>query len=134
MTYRSHTRALVVGAGGLGCPVLLGLAEAGVGHIRLVDDDRVELSNLQRQVLYDETDIGTPKATAARDRLRAVNSDVEIQAVIDDVDADTIRSLATGCDLIIDGLDNFETRYLINDFSVSTGTPWIYGVRSERPA
>jgi molybdopterin/thiamine biosynthesis adenylyltransferase len=120
-------QVLVVGCGALGSVAADLLVRAGVGTIRLVDRDVVELTNLQRQVLYSESDIGAPKAIAARDRLQAVNSNVEIQAVIDDVDADTIRSLAAGCDLIIDGLDNFETRYLINDFSVSTGIPWIYG-------
>ena len=118
---------LLVGCGALGSVTADLLTRAGVGRLRLVDRDVVELTNLQRQVLYDESDIGTPKATAARDRLRAVNSRIEVQAIIDDVDATNIRRLADGCDLIVDGLDNFETRYLLNDFSVSTGTPWIYG-------
>ena len=120
-------RVVVIGCGALGCVSSELLVRAGIGTTRVVDRDVVELTNLQRQTLYAESDIGTPKATAARDRLRAINSDVEIEAMIDDVDADTIRALAADCDLIIDGLDNFETRFLVNDYSVATGTPWIYG-------
>ncbi len=122
-----EARVLLVGCGALGSVSADLLVRAGVGRLRLVDRDVVELTNLQRQVLYDESDVGTPKATAARNRLEAVNSEVDVQAFIDDVDATNIGSLADDCDLIIDGLDNFETRYLLNDFSVSTGTPWIYG-------
>ncbi|MCH2149546.1 MAG: ThiF family adenylyltransferase, partial [Phycisphaerales bacterium] len=96
---------------------------------RLVDRDVVELTNLQRQVLYDERDVqaGTPKAVAAQNRLQAINSDINIEAIVDDVDASNIRAIADDCDLIIDGLDNFESRYLLNDYSTARQRPWIYG-------
>ena len=124
-----ESMVLIVGCGALGSGSADLLARAGVGRLRLVDRDVVELTNLQRQVLYDEQDAqaGTPKAIAARNRLLRVNSDITIEAVVDDVDPSNIRELAKGCDLIIDGLDNFETRYLINDLSIATQVPWIYG-------
>ena len=124
-----ESTVLIVGCGALGSGSADLLARAGVGRLRLVDRDVVELTNLQRQVLYDERDVqaGTPKAVAAQNRLQAINSDINIESVVDDVDASNIRSIAKDCDLIIDGLDNFETRYLLNDYATSTQRPWIYG-------
>ncbi len=124
-----NSSVLVVGCGALGCMSVDLLARAGVGHLRLVDRDVVELTNLQRQSLFDEDDVASrrPKAIAARNRLEAVNSSIRIEAVVDDVDASNIEHLADGCDLIMDGLDNFEARYLLNDLSIATDRPWIYG-------
>ncbi|MAB81827.1 MAG: thiamine biosynthesis protein ThiF [Phycisphaerae bacterium] len=118
---------LLVGCGALGSVSADLLARAGIGRIRLVDRDIVELTNLQRQVLYAESDLGAPKATAARGRLGAVNSEIDIESFVEDVDASNIERLAEGCTVIIDGLDNFETRYLVNDLAVSTDRPWFYG-------
>jgi adenylyltransferase/sulfurtransferase len=104
------------------------LARAGVGFLRIVDRDFVEISNLQRQVLFDEQDIAEklPKAVAAANKLRKINSDVTIEPVVADIGHTNILSLAEGVDLILDGTDNFEVRFLINDASLETGLPWIY--------
>ncbi len=118
---------VVVGCGALGTVAADLLARAGIGRIRLVDRDIVELTNLQRQVLFAESDVSMPKAAAAARRLKAVNSSIEIEAAVSDFDASNAERLADGCDLLIDGLDNFETRYLINDLAVSTNRPWCYG-------
>jgi len=117
---------LVVGCGALGCGVADLLARAGVGTLRIADRDVVECTNLQRQVLYSESDIGRPKAVAAADRLRAVNSSITIEASATDVNASNIASLASGADILIDGLDNFDARYLVNDLAVRDGLPYIY--------
>ena len=121
-------RVLVVGAGALGSATLDMLVRAGVGTVRFVDRDTVELSNLQRQSLYDEEDAreGTPKAESARRRLAAVNSEVRLEPLALDLHAGNIREVTEGADLVVDATDNFETRYLINDAAVATGTPWIY--------
>lgn len=120
-------RVLVAGCGALGCTIADLLARAGVGSLRLVDRDLVELSNLQRQVLYAEPDVGLAKADAAANRLTAVNSTIDIDAHVTDINPTTIRTLVDGCDVIVDGLDNFETRYLLNDVAVSMTIPYIYG-------
>jgi len=119
---------VVAGCGALGSVSASILARAGVGRIRLLDRDTVEASNLQRQILYTEEDLRSlkPKAIAARDHLRAANSEVEIEGIVEDLNADTAVRLLTGFDLIVDGTDNFETRFLINDVSVRHGIPWIY--------
>ena len=119
---------LLVGCGALGCVLADSLVRAGVGHVRIVDRDFVELSNLQRQVLFTEADVDghLPKAIAAADRLRLVNSDVRIEPIVADVDFANILNLCSGVDLILDGTDNFEIRYLINDVSLQTGIPWIF--------
>ena len=121
--------ALVLGCGALGTVVADMLARAGVGHLVIVDRDFIELTNLQRQVLYTEKDIadGIPKAEAARRRLTEVNADIRITAVVDDINHDNIARLADGADIIVDGLDNFETRYLANDLAVREGIPYVYG-------
>ncbi len=121
--------ALVVGCGALGSVIANTLARAGVGHLRLVDRDFLELNNLQRQVLYDESDVaaGLPKAIVARERLTRINSEIEIEAHVADVHPGNIESFLEGVDVIVDGTDNFETRFLLNDVALKYGIPWIYG-------
>jgi len=124
-------RVLVVGVGALGCQVADLLARAGVGHLRLVDRDVVEASNLQRQTLYAQADVGCAKAEAARRRLLAINSAVRVEALAVDATADTARGLARmdggPPHVIADGTDNFETRLLLNDLAVELGVPYAYG-------
>ncbi len=122
--------AFIAGCGALGCAVADTLARAGVGRLTIVDRDIVELTNLQRQVLYTEEDAtqGIPKAIAAKARLQAVNSTIEINAVVADINPGTIEGiLESQIDVIVDGLDNFETRYLLNDAAVKYGIPYVYG-------
>ena len=121
------TSVLVVGVGALGSLAAEQLARAGVGTVRVVDRDLVEKSNLQRQVLYTEADLGRPKAAVAAERLRAINSDVTIEAIVEDFTAANARRLLGEADLIVDGTDNLETRYLINDLAVAAERPWVYG-------
>lgn len=122
-------RVTLIGCGALGTVIANTLARAGVGFLRIVDRDYVEWNNLQRQVLFDETDAreGRPKAIAAAERLKTINSSVQIDAVIADAHVGNIESFAAGASLILDGTDNFETRYLINDVAVKHAIPWIYG-------
>lgn len=122
------SRVLLIGCGALGCVLADSMVRAGIGQLRIVDRDFVELTNLQRQSLYTESDVGQhlPKAIAAVERLRAVNSEVELEPIVADVDFRNIRGLAEGADLILDGTDNFEIRYLINDVSLESGIPWIF--------
>src|SRR5690606_6591747 len=121
--------AFVLGCGALGSVAADMLARAGVGHLIVVDRDFVETTNLQRQVLFDEEDVAAslPKAEAARRKLARINSQVKVTAIVDDVNASNIARYAAGADVIVDGLDNFETRYLANDFAVSRGLPYVYG-------
>lgn len=123
------SRALVVGLGALGSVIANLLARAGVGHLRLVDRDFVERSNLQRQVLYDEQDAEAelPKAVAAQRHLQRINSTIQIEAVVADVTHLTLPPLLEGVDCILDGTDNFETRFLLNDAAVARELPWVYG-------
>lgn len=122
-------RALVCGCGALGSVIANTLARAGVGHLRIVDRDFLELNNLQRQVLYDEADVaaGLPKAVAAADKLRRINSQIEIEPIVSDVDHTNIAALVRDVDVILDGTDNFEIRFLLNDAALRFGIPWIYG-------
>jgi adenylyltransferase/sulfurtransferase len=122
-------RALVVGCGALGSVAANVLVRAGVGRVRIVDRDFVETTNLQRQMLFDEADVAQqlPKAIAAAGRLRTINSEVEIEPIVADVDHTNIESLCEGIDVLVDGTDNFETRFLLNDAAVKLGLPWIYG-------
>ena len=122
------SRILLVGCGALGCVLADAMVRAGVGHVRIVDRDFVELSNLQRQVLFDEQDVADhlPKVIAAARRLRRVNSEVTIDPIVADVDYSNIGELADGVSLILDGTDNFEVRYLINDLSLEKKIPWIF--------
>jgi molybdopterin/thiamine biosynthesis adenylyltransferase len=124
------SRVLLIGCGALGTTIADELVRAGIGHLTIVDRDIVELTNLQRQTLFDETDAAneTPKAIAAAARLRAVNSTVDMIPKIADVHAGNIEELLKGgVDLILDGTDNVQTRYLINDASVKHSIPWVYG-------
>ena len=122
-------RVLICGLGALGSVLANTLARAGVGHLRIVDRDFLELNNLQRQVLYDEQDVaaGIPKAIAAEAKLRTINSQIEIEAIVADVDHTNIAELLTDVDVLVDGTDNFETRFLLNDASIKFGIPWVYG-------
>jgi molybdopterin-synthase adenylyltransferase len=122
-------RILVIGCGALGSAHAESLARAGVGHLRIVDRDFVEPSNLQRQTMFTESDAQNrlPKAIAAAHHLRAINSTVEIEPHIVDVNHSNIEQLIDGCDVVIDGTDNFAIRYLINDACVKHETNWIYG-------
>lgn len=119
----------IVGCGALGTVQAEALARAGTGRLRLIDRDWVEISNLQRQLLYDEADAreGTPKAVAAARRIAGINSEVETEPVVADLTPASAADLLSGVDLVLDGTDNFETRYLLNDFCVDRGIPWIYG-------
>lgn len=118
---------LVIGAGGLGCPALLYLAAAGVGRIGIIDPDRVDVSNLQRQVLYVEADAGQLKAEAAARRLRALNPFVEVVTYVERFSRTNAMSLLRDHDVVLDGSDNFSTRYLVNDACVLSGKPLVYG-------
>jgi len=123
------SHAAIVGCGALGSFQAVALARAGVGRLTIVDRDYVETSNLQRQWLFEETDAAEalPKAAAAARRLAGINADVRVNGAIADLTSANIHELLSGADLILDGTDNFETRYLINDFAVSRSVPWIYG-------
>ncbi len=120
------SRVVVIGAGGLGAPTLLYLAAAGVGHITLVDDDRVERSNLHRQVVHADARVGLSKAESARMTLAALNPRVTVQTVVDRLGADNVEALVRGHDLVIDGADNFATRYLLAAATRRLGLPMIY--------
>src|SRR2546423_2512710 len=123
------SHAVIAGCGALGSLQAASLARAGVGKITIIDRDFVEENNLQRQLLFDEEDAaaGNPKAIAAQRALARVNSSIEIEAVVDDLSSSNAADLLSGAQVILDGTDNFETRYLINDFSIASGIPWIYG-------
>jgi molybdopterin/thiamine biosynthesis adenylyltransferase/rhodanese-related sulfurtransferase len=121
------SRVLLIGAGGLGSPVALYLAAAGVGTLGLVDFDSVDLSNLQRQILHGSSGIGSPKIDSARDRLRDINPNVHVEAYETRFTSGNALDIARDYDLLIDGTDNFATRYLVNDTSVLLGIPNVYG-------
>jgi len=122
-------RVAVVGCGALGSVVALALVRAGVGFVRLIDRDVPERSNLPRQVLFDEADVaaGLPKAVAAGRHLGAINSAAAIEPVVADLTASNVDRLLGGVDVIVDGTDNFEARYLVNEYSCTSGVPWVYG-------
>jgi adenylyltransferase/sulfurtransferase len=124
-----RSRAVIVGLGALGSVSARYLAGAGVGSLRLVDRDIVELGNLHRQILYNEDDArhGLPKAVAAELHLGRVNSEIRLSSHVDDLTPRTADRLLEGADVIVDGTDNFETRFLINEWSIRAGVPWIYG-------
>ena len=121
------SRVALVGAGGLGAPVALYLAAAGIGRLRLIDDDRVERSNLQRQVVHTEARIGMPKVESARIALDALNPTLEIDAIGQRIQASNVEALLRGHDVIVDGADNFPTRYLLSAASLRLGIPMVYG-------
>ena len=122
----AQSSVLCVGAGGLGSPALLYLAAAGIGRIGLIDPDRVDESNLQRQVLYDTAQVGQFKARAASQRLADLNPHIRIEAYQGELDADAAAELVPAYDIILDGTDNFAAKFLINDASVKFGKPWVY--------
>lgn len=125
----SAAKVAIVGCGALGTVQAEAMARAGVGRLRIIDRDFVEVSNLQRQFLFEESDAaeGVPKAIAAARRLARVNSQVELDPIVADLTPANVEDLFEHIDLILDGTDNFETRFLINDAAVSSGVPWIYG-------
>lgn len=125
----AQSRVLVCGCGALGSVAAELLVRAGVGHVRIVDRDFVEITNLQRQSLYDEADVaaGMPKAVAAAEKLRRVNSAVVVEPVVADVDYRNVESLLADCGAVVDGADNFEVRFLLNDACLARGVPWVYG-------
>jgi molybdopterin/thiamine biosynthesis adenylyltransferase len=122
------SRAAVVGCGAIGAAAANLLVRAGVGYLRIIDRDFVEPSNLQRQTLFDESDAhkALPKAVTAERKLRSINSSVAVEGVVADLSPLNVQELLAGVDLLLDGTDNFETRFLLNDFAVQSGLPWIY--------
>ena len=120
-------RVLVVGAGGLGSPAALYLAAAGVGTMGLVDFDRVDVSNLQRQILHGTAAVGRPKVDSGKERLADLNPDVRVVAIDERLTAANARQILAGFDIVVDGSDNFPTRYLVNDVCVWLGKPLVYG-------
>jgi adenylyltransferase/sulfurtransferase len=122
-----NARVLVVGAGGLGSPALLYLAAAGVGTLGIVEFDTVDESNLQRQVIHGQSDIGRPKAESARDSIREINPYVNVIVHNEALDNDNVMDIFREYDLIVDGTDNFATRYMVNDAAVLLGKPYVWG-------
>ncbi|MFC1852856.1 ThiF family adenylyltransferase [candidate division CSSED10-310 bacterium] len=119
----------IIGLGALGSVIATSFVRLGIGKVKVVDRDHVELDNLHRQILYDEKDLaaGLPKATAAAEKLRKMNSQVKIEPIVAHAGPDNIENIITDVDLVLDGTDNFETRFLINDACVKHALPWIYG-------
>ncbi len=122
-----ESRVFITGAGGLGSPAALYLAAAGVGHITLIDNDRVERSNLQRQILHSDHLVGHAKTESAAQRLHALNPDIEIRTIASRLTDDNAEELLGGHDVIVDGSDNFPTRYLLNETCIRLGLPLVYG-------
>jgi len=125
----SRSRVVIVGIGALGTVIANTLARAGVGYLRLIDRDFVDLGNLQRQILFDEQDARErlPKVIAAAAKLRAINSEIEVEPLIADVTPRNVEQLLAAHDLVVDGTDNLETRFLLNDACIKLDLPWIYG-------
>ncbi|HZH25802.1 MAG TPA: ThiF family adenylyltransferase, partial [Azospirillaceae bacterium] len=119
------SKVLVVGAGGLGAPLLLYLAAAGVGTLGIVDADTVDLTNLQRQVIHDGASVGRPKVDSAADRIAAINPDVQVVRHAQRLGPDNAAGIVAGYDLVADGSDNFDTRYLLNDTCFALGRPLV---------
>lgn len=120
------SRAVIVGLGALGSSAANFLVRAGIGHVVLIDRDLVELHNLQRQILYTEEDLNRPKAVVAAETLRTINTSIEIESHTKDLNVSNAENLLAGSNLILDGTDNLQTRFLINDICVKRGVPWIY--------
>ncbi len=118
----------IVGCGALGTVFANNLCRAGIGHLVLADRDYIEMNNLQRQILFDEDDVAhhLPKAVVAAEKLHRINSEVTVEALVEDINADGVESLVRNTDLVIDATDNFEVRYLLNDACIKYGRPWIY--------
>ena len=123
----NKSRILVIGAGGLGSPVLLYLAAAGVGEIGIIDDDIVDLSNLQRQIIHAESNIGTSKVESAKAQILSINSTIKVTTWNTRLSPDNAQEILTGWDIVIDGTDNIPTRYLVDDICKLNQIPWIYG-------
>ena len=123
----SNSRVLCVGAGGLGSPVIQYLAAAGIGHLTIVDDDVVEISNLQRQVIHRTSDVGVPKAQSAQRYVNELDPNISVDAIETRVDQNNAKELFEGHHLIVDGTDNIPTRYLIDETCKNLGIPWVYG-------
>jgi adenylyltransferase/sulfurtransferase len=121
------SRILLAGAGGLGSAAAYYLAAAGVGRLRIADRDQVDLSNLNRQILHWEKDIGRYKVESAQEKLAQLNPGIEVEIRREEINEKTLPELMEGCDLVVDGLDNFPTRYLINEEIFRRGIPFIYG-------
>jgi adenylyltransferase/sulfurtransferase len=122
-----RAKVLVAGAGGLGSPICLYLAAAGIGMIRIVDHDTVDLSNLNRQILHGTADIGRPKVDSAKEKLAILNPAVKIEAISAAITEDNIKSLIKDCDLIVDAMDNVPTRYILNKAAIEKGLPFFHG-------
>lgn len=123
------SKIAIIGCGGLGTVLASNMARAGTGTLRIIDKDRLELSNLQRQLLFDERDVASrsPKVEAARNRLININSGIHIEAIFDEVNEDNIGRFINGFDLVLDGMDNFKTRLIVNRACVEKEIPFIYG-------
>lgn len=122
-----NAKVLLVGAGGLGCPAALYLAAAGVGTLGIIDSDKVDLTNLQRQVLHGLSDVGRPKTESAREAIRRINPDVKVETYQERLTPENALGIFEKYDIIVDGSDNFPTKYLVNDASFFTGKPYVYG-------
>jgi molybdopterin/thiamine biosynthesis adenylyltransferase len=120
-------RVVIAGAGGLGSAVAMYLAAAGIGKMRLIDHDQVELSNLNRQILHWERDIGRKKVSSASEKLLQFNSRIEVEAIGETITEESVTRLVSGCDLIVDALDNLPTRYLLNRIAVQAHRPFFHG-------
>jgi molybdopterin-synthase adenylyltransferase len=120
-------KVLVIGAGGLGCPILQYLAPAGVGTIGIVDFDTIEIHNLHRQILYTENQVGLSKATTAKSTIKKLNPLIEVLAFEEKITAENATRIIADFDIVVDGSDNFSTRYLVNDTCVALGKPLVYG-------
>jgi len=121
----------IIGCGGLGTVAAGLLGRAGVGQLHLVDDDTVELSNLHRQVLFDESDVGRPKAVAAAEKLRAINADLAVEPVVARLNQSNATALLAGSDLVLDGTDNDASRHVINEVCVRESIPWVFAAVDE---
>jgi adenylyltransferase/sulfurtransferase len=122
-----RSRVVIAGAGGLGSPIAIYLTAAGIGTIRVIDHDQVALSNLNRQVLHWEEDIGRKKVDSARTKLRNLNSTVDVQAIAETITAENVSKLTDGCDAIVDAMDNLSTRYILNRCAIQRKIPFFHG-------
>ena len=122
-----RSQVVIAGAGGLGSPVAIYLTAAGIGRIRMIDHDQVTLSNLNRQILHWEEDIGSKKVDSARKKLRNLNSAVEIEAITESITEESVSRLVSGCDVIVDAADNLPTRYILNRCAVEKNIPFFHG-------
>ncbi len=122
-----NARVFIAGAGGLGCPISIYLANAGIGAIRLVDQDKIELSNLNRQVLHWPEDVGRLKVDSASEKLRRMNPDLKLEAIRETMDENNLYQLTEGCDIIVDAMDNIKTRYLLNKAAIDHNVPFVHG-------